>query len=62
MAIDGIPETLPPIVETAERSPYAQAQPGAGAARKRAAPPAPADQTETLDREPDEAHVLDDLA
>ena len=61
MTLDGIPETLPPVAETAER-PHSVAGESRQAARRRT-PPAVSD--ELLDRSGSDAednHVLDDLA
>jgi len=61
VVLDGIPETLPPVGETAERSPFAPNRARA-TLRKRIAPLPKHDDDESLERETDEAHVVDDLA
>lgn len=61
MTLDGIPETLPPVAETAERSRSRAAEPQPAASRRRMLPAVPQEEG-PLDDDSQESHVLDDLA
>ncbi len=60
MTLDGIPETLSPLRETAERPHSTVSQPPSAAGRRRAAHAPEAD--DQLAPETGEDHLLDDLA
>ncbi len=60
MTIDGIPETLPPVAETAARPQFAAAEPRLMAMRRRPSPESQ-EMDDGLDEGGEESHVLDDL-
>lgn len=59
MTIDGIPETLPPVSETAERSHFVVTDPRPTPARRRSVPALEEDVA--IEDDTQESHVLDDL-
>lgn len=60
MTIDGIPETLPPVSETAERSRFTATEQRPVPLRRRTAAQ-PEQENEQLEDNAEESHVLDDL-
>ena len=60
MTVDGIPETLPPVAETAERPRFRALDPRPAAVRRRV-PVAP-DEEGLADDDAENDHTLDDLA
>ena len=60
MTLDGIPETLPPVTETAERSRFTATELRPAVMRRRSALRQERED-ETLEDDAQESHVLDDL-
>lgn len=61
MTIDGIPETLPPVAETAERSHFVATESPSASMRRRNTALRQELEDEQIDDDPQESHVLDDL-